>query len=93
MSVYLQYGPGDLHGIPYRLDPFQQRFLDRLYVFDGDRRVVRRALLGVAKGDAKTELAAAIAWFEFAGPCLITDGTPHPRIDPDIPIGAASSFI
>lgn len=88
----LVYGPGDLHGKPYRLDPFLRNFTYRLYEYDPEtgRRLVRRALLGVPKGNSKSEFAAAIGLFELAGPSVVVDGIPQLRNDPDIPIGAAS---
>lgn len=87
------YGPGDLQGQPYRVDPFLRFFLEDLYRIDpsSGRRVVRRAMLGVAKGNSKTEGAAAVAFIEMYGPCIVgADGRPAPRHDPDIACGAAS---
>ena len=83
MEETLVHGPGDLYGRPYRLTDDQRRFVDRLYACDGDGRlVVRRALLGRAKGWAKTELAAAVALERFAGPL-----TPP---SPEVVLAAAS---
>ena len=96
MHDSLVYGPGDLQGQPFRLDEFQREFVDDLYRFDPKtgRRVVRRALLGVAKGNAKSELEAAIDLFELHGPCVLiqSDGRWFPirRAAPDIPVAAAS---
>jgi phage terminase large subunit-like protein len=61
-------GEGDYFGQPFRLRPWQKRFLYRLYELtpDGARRY-RRALLGLPKGNGKTPLAAAIAAYELAG--------------------------
>src|SRR5205814_3376139 len=63
---------------------------------DGTRRR-DRALVGVGKGNAKTEYAAAIAVAELAGPVVFNgweaDGAPkpgRPRVSPDIPLAAAS---
>ncbi len=96
MAESLVYGPGDLQGQPFKLDGFQREFIEDLYRFDPKtgRRVVRRALLGVAKGNAKSELEAAIDLFELHGPCVLiqSDGRWFPirRAAPDIPVAAAS---
>ena len=69
IEANLVHGEGDLFGRPFGLHAFQRRFLDRLYQLDPDgRRRLRRALLGLPKGNGKTELAAAIAVLELAGP-------------------------
>ena len=83
MEANLVHGPGDVQGEPFRLPGFLKRFLYRLYMVDGDRRVVRRALLGVAKGNLKTELMAAVGLAELAGP--VAPKSPEVRI-------AAASF-
>lgn len=84
MERALVYGPGPLIGQPYRLEPFQKSFVTRLYRFDPatGQRIVRRALLGLGKGNAKTETVAALALAELAGPLAVTS--------PDIPVAAAS---
>jgi phage terminase large subunit-like protein len=62
---------------------------------DGSRRY-KRALLGLPKGNAKTELAAALSAVELAGPVVFDgwreDGRPkgRQRTAPDIPVAAAS---
>lgn len=89
----LVYGPGDLQGQPYRVDPFLRFFLEDLYRINPrtGRRVVRRAVLGVGKGNSKTEGAAAVAYIEMFGPAVVgRDGRPAPRHSPDIACGAAS---
>lgn len=69
ISTYLVHAEGDYHGRPFRLHPYQRDFLEKLYATDkAGRRIVRRALLGLPKGNGKTELAAAIAIAELAGP-------------------------
>lgn len=93
MQTNLVHGPGDLEGEPYRVDVGQVEFLRELYRIDpvSGRRVRRRALKGVAKGNNKTEDAAAVAAFELVGPCVVgSDGRATRRRSPDIPIGAAS---
>lgn len=84
METYLVHGPGDVQGEPFRLPGYLRRFLHRLYFVDPTgRRIVRRALLGVAKGNLKTELMAAVGLAELAGP--VAPKAPEVRI-------AAASF-
>lgn len=84
MEESLVHGEGDWFGEPFTLTDQQRGFLDRLYRYDvaTGRRLVRRCLLGRAKGWGKTELLAGIGLAELAGPLA-------PR-SPNIPIGAAS---
>lgn len=71
MEEYLVFGPGDLLGEPYRLSPEQKGLVSAMYeVYPDDhelagRRRYKRAVLSLAKGLAKTELAAAIAICEL----------------------------
>jgi len=93
METNLVYGPGDLQGKPYQVDPFLHPILNDLYRYNPKtgRRTVRRALIGVAKGNTKSEFAAAVGLVELAGPCLIDpQGNPTLRNDPDIIVAAAS---
>lgn len=93
MESNLVYGPGDLEGEPFRLDPFLEEFLNDLYRVDPDtlERVVTSGVLGVAKGNAKTEFEAAVDLFELAGPCVLDrNGNAVPRRSVDIPVAAAS---
>ena len=85
MEANLVHGPGDVQGEPFRLPGYLKRFLFRLYLIDSktQRRMVRRALLGVAKGNLKTELMAAVGLAELAGP--VAPKAPEVRI-------AAASF-
>jgi phage terminase large subunit-like protein len=78
------HGEGDLFGEPFILTADQRNFLDNLLRFDPKthRLIVRRAVLGRAKGWGKTEFLAAIALFFLAGPLA-------PK-SPNIPIAAAS---
>ena len=81
---------------------FQRAFIGRCYELlpDGSRRY-DRALLGVGKGNGKSELAAALALVELAGPVVFSGWAdpdakvleprlPDVRLAPDIPIAAAS---
>ncbi len=84
MESNLVHGPGDVQGEPFRLPGYLKRFLYRLYLVRPDgSRLVRRALLGVAKGNLKTELMAAVGLAELAGP--VAPKAPEVRI-------AAASF-
>jgi len=84
MEAMLVHGPGPVVGQPYRLQPFQRQFLGRLYEYNSatGRRIIRRALLGLGKGNAKTELLAAIGLAELAGPFA--------PVSPSIAVAAAS---
>lgn len=84
MEANLVHGEGDLFGQPFRCTADQRQFLDRLLRYDAKsgRLIVRRALLGRAKGWGKTEFIAAIVLFFLAGPIA------PPA--PNIPIAAAS---
>jgi phage terminase large subunit-like protein len=67
----LIFGPGDLHGEPYRFDPEKRALVYRAYeVYPDDhelagRRRFRRVAWSLQKGSAKTELAAIIAACEL----------------------------
>lgn len=97
MEANLVHGPGDRFGQPYRLEPYMREFVYRAYeVREDGSRIVTRALLGVAKGNAKTEFAAALGCAELGGPVVFShwskSGKPigKRRVSPDIPIAAAS---
>ncbi|HSW41313.1 MAG TPA: terminase large subunit [Patescibacteria group bacterium] len=94
MERSLVHGPGDVLGKPLRLPPWAVRFLYRLYEYDPAScggitgqpheciRRRRRALLGVPKGNLKTELMAAVAIEQLAGPTA--------PISPEVRVAAAS---
>jgi len=84
MEANLVHGEGDLFGQPFQCTDDQRRFLDNLLRYDpkSGRLIVRRALLGRAKGWGKTEFVAAVVLFFLAGPLAPTA--------PNIPIAAAS---
>ena len=81
MESALVFGPGDLHGQPYRLDDEKRRLIWRMYeVYPRDhpkagRRRFRRVAISLRKGSAKTELAAAICAVELhpQGPVRTVD--------------------
>jgi phage terminase large subunit-like protein len=97
METNLVHGEGDLYGEPYRLEPWMVAVVYRLYEYDADtlKRLCRRALIGIAKGNAKTEFAAALAVTETVGPVVPTS-TPDGGVvgrrqrSPNVPVGAAS---
>lgn len=92
----LVHGEGDYLGQPFRLRRWQRALIYRAYEVqpDGTRRY-NRVLWGFPKGQGKTELAAALALAELAGPVLFNgwrQGKPVAglRLSPDIPVAAAS---
>ena len=93
----LVHGQGDYLGKPWVLRPWERALLYRAYELkpNGDR-LWRHVLWGLPKGNAKTEIGAAVACVELAGPsvCVGFDaqGRPKPgmRNSPDIPVAAAS---
>lgn len=77
METFLIHGEGDVHGQPYRLRDDQKLFLYRWYEHDGDGNwIYKQGMRGRPRGDAKTELLAAIACLEFAGPDVFRRTTP-----------------
>lgn len=76
------HAEGDWYGQPFVLRRWQRAFLWRLYerLEDGSP-AYRQALLGLPRGNGKTELAAAVAAYELFG----TD-----RTDPVVVVAAAS---
>lgn len=72
-----------MFGQPFRCTADQRQFLDKLLRCDASGRlVVRRAVLGRAKGWGKTEFVAAVALFFLCGPLA--------PVAANIPIAAAS---
>ena len=67
----LVFGPGDLRGLPYELDPEKRAFIWRMYEVypkghrQAGRRRFKRAGLSMAKGLAKTEFGAIISACEL----------------------------
>ena len=78
----LVHGPGDKLGQPYEPEAWMNAATYRIYEYDPVSlvRPVRRVLVGVAKGNAKTEWAAAQALTQLAGPVVPTrvPGPPCP---------------
>lgn len=97
MEANLVHGEGDYYGQPFRLRAWQRAFIYRAYeLYPDGSRIVKEALLGVPKGNGKTELAAAFCWAEMAGPVVFDrwDAKGRPvgkrRVAPNIPVAAAS---
>lgn len=98
----LVHGPGDLRGMPVKLDDEKRALIYRMYeVFPKDhpqvgRRRFKRVAISLRKGSAKTELAALIAAVELHpdGPvrCDGFDAKGEPVgvgvVDPYIPLVA-----
>lgn len=91
------HSQGDYFGQPWILRPWEREILYRMYELKPNgTRLWRHVLLGMPKGNAKTELGAAVACVELAGPsvCSGFDAKGRPvaelRPSPDIPVAAAS---
>jgi phage terminase large subunit-like protein len=62
-------------GTPFKLDPWQKRFIRDIYEpHCANRRVVRRAILSVSRKNGKSALIAAIVLAHLAGPEKILHG-------------------
>lgn len=82
IEAHCVHAEGDWYGKPFRLRREQKRFILRLYAVDDDGHpLYRQALLGLPRGNGKTELAAAIGAYELAG---------GSRISPVVIVAAAS---
>jgi phage terminase large subunit-like protein len=63
---YFRHPKGPSIGQPFRLEPWQQRFLREFYKRDKQgRRVYRLGVLGVPRGNGKTPLAAGLGLYEL----------------------------
>jgi len=66
---------GTGQGLPFKLEPWQKKFIRDIYEpHIGLRRAVRRAILSVARKNGKTALIAAIALAHLVGPEAIVHG-------------------
>lgn len=81
------HGEGDFYGEPFRLTWWQRDLINRLFALRWDeaeqrwRRRFRKALIGLPKGNGKTELLAAIGLSQLCGQFTRS---------PLIPVAAAS---
>jgi phage terminase large subunit-like protein len=97
MEKYLVHGPGDLLGQPFRLHSVWRGIIYRCYELTPiGRRRWNHVLIGMAKGNIKSETAAALTIAEMIGPVAFggwkSDGRPIgiARTSPEIPVAAAS---
>lgn len=106
IETHLVHGPGDLRGVPARLDDEKRGLLYSIYEVHPERigkkpnplagrRRFKRVAVSVRKGSAKTELLAWIAILELLGParCVRWEkGQPigGPVNDPYIPLLAST---
>ncbi|HLF79634.1 MAG TPA: terminase [Dehalococcoidia bacterium] len=101
IESYLVFGPGDLRGLPAKIDSEKRALIYRAYeIFpqghpNAGRRRFRRVCFSLRKGTAKTEMSAWIAACELhpEGPVRcdgFRDGQPIARgvVDPYIPLVA-----
>src|SRR5262252_10992728 len=66
---------GTGQGLPFKLEPWQKKFIRDIYEpHIGLRRAVRRAILSMARKNGKTALIAAIALAHLVGPEAIVNG-------------------
>jgi phage terminase large subunit-like protein len=66
---------GTGQGQPFKLEPFQKNFIRDIYEPHlGSRRVVRRAILSMARKNGKTALIAAIVLANLVGPEAVVHG-------------------
>jgi len=67
---------GTGQGKPFKLEPWQKRFVHDIYEPHDERarRLVRRAILSIARKNGKTALIAAIALAHLVGPEAIPNG-------------------
>ena len=69
VETFCVHGPGDVQGLPVKLDDEFTAFIVDVYALDGNgRRLYDSAFLSRAKGRAKSELAGFIVLFEAMGP-------------------------
>lgn len=66
----LRLWEGDFAGQPFRLHPFQEAIVRRIYgpTADDGRRLVRTAAIWIPRGNSKTATAAALSLAHFMGP-------------------------
>ena len=62
IEKFCVHGEGDFFGLPFHLEDFQKDIIRELYQKkkDGSRKY-REAMIGLPKGNGKSELAASIA--------------------------------
>lgn len=80
----LVHGEGDRHGRPYELLPWHREFNWRWWELDPDQTMgpwwYLEALIGAERGAVKTEILAAHAMTELAGPDSLRNATATPLV-------------
>ena len=80
-SRCLVHTKGPAAGTPFRLEPWQRRFVEEFTCLNGEgERIYKRGMLGVARGNGKSPLAAGLALRELV--CA--------RDEPDVILAAAA---
>ncbi len=60
---------GAAAGRPFKLEPWQRRFVDELYKRDErGQSIFKRAILGIPRGNGKSPLAAGLGLYELSDP-------------------------
>ena len=68
IEKFCVHGEGDFFGEPLILDDWQRKIIYELYELNPDKsRKYREGLIGLPKGNGKTQLAAAIGLYELLG--------------------------
>jgi phage terminase large subunit-like protein len=79
--AFLSHVKGPASRQPFKLEPWQRRFVEEFSrVNGGGERVYKRGMLGVARGNGKTPLAAGLALRELVSP----------SDEPDVVLAAAA---
>lgn len=66
---------GKGEGKPFKLRPFQKKFIQDIYgPTSGDKRIVRRAILAMARKNGKSVLIATLALVHLVGPEAVRNG-------------------
>jgi phage terminase large subunit-like protein len=72
-KLIIPSGKGE--GKPFKLRKFQKKFIQDVYGPErGDLRIVRRAILAMARKNGKSVLISALALVHLVGPEAVTNG-------------------
>tara|TARA_R100000329_G_scaffold36180_1_gene34039 strand:+ start:644 stop:2092 length:1449 start_codon:yes stop_codon:yes gene_type:complete len=62
------HGEGDFYGMPFKLDDWQKKIIYEMYELnDQGNRKYREALIGLPKGNGKSQLIAGLGLYELLG--------------------------
>jgi len=62
------HGEGDFYGMPFKLDDWQKKIIYEMYeLTDRGNRKYREALIGLPKGNGKSQLIAGLGLYELLG--------------------------